>query len=233
MKSTIPAPSPTDATATIWLPKWVLHTAFPERAGVLRAGYGLQYGPILPSSYAWIRSNPPANEVLMIQQPNLIQALTAAGGTSFAGATQGRAFLTVLDPNMVLPYSQPVQRRLGAGVARILARATGLCGEPHAQADYDEIPQPRADCAGNDDDRGQRRSAAARPERQLDSRHRERRAMPGTTPPWPASSCRAGKACMSMPRIGSASPWTMAPTSPIRDPCRTPTASGSMKRTKT
>jgi len=30
-------------------------------AGVLRAGYGLQYGPILPSSYAWIRSNPPAN----------------------------------------------------------------------------------------------------------------------------------------------------------------------------
>jgi hypothetical protein len=77
----------------------------PGAAGVLRAGYGLQYGPILPSSYAWIRSNPPANEVLMIQQPDLIQALTAASGTSFAGATQGRAFLTVLDPNMVLPYS--------------------------------------------------------------------------------------------------------------------------------
>jgi hypothetical protein len=72
---------------------------------VLRAGYGLEYGPILPSSYAWIRSNPPANEVLMIQQPNLIQALTDAGGTSFAGATQGRAFLTVLDANMVRPYS--------------------------------------------------------------------------------------------------------------------------------
>ena len=72
---------------------------------MLRAGYGLQYGPILPSSYAWIRSNPPANNVLMIQQPNLIEALTAAGGTSFAGATQGRPFLTVLDPNMVLPYS--------------------------------------------------------------------------------------------------------------------------------
>jgi len=77
----------------------------PGAAGVLRAGYGLQYGPILPSSYAWIRSNPPANNVLMIQQPNLIQALTAAGGTSFAGAAQGRPFLTVLDPNMVLPYS--------------------------------------------------------------------------------------------------------------------------------
>jgi hypothetical protein len=41
----------------------------------------------------------------MIQQPNLIQALTVAGGTSFAGAAQGRPFLTVLDPNMVLPYS--------------------------------------------------------------------------------------------------------------------------------
>jgi hypothetical protein len=77
----------------------------PGAAGVLRAGYGLQYGPVLPSSYAWIRSNPPANEVLMIQQPDLIQALTAASGASFAGATQGRPFLTILDPNMVLPYS--------------------------------------------------------------------------------------------------------------------------------
>jgi hypothetical protein len=77
----------------------------PGGVGVLRAGYGLQYGPILPSTYAWIRSNPPANEVLMIQQPNLIQTLTAAGGTSFAGAAQGRAFWTVLNPNMVLPYS--------------------------------------------------------------------------------------------------------------------------------
>jgi hypothetical protein len=77
----------------------------PGAAGVLRAGYGLQYGPILPSSYAWIRSNPPANIVLMIQQPDLIQALTAAGGTSFAGATQGRAFLTILDSDTVLPYS--------------------------------------------------------------------------------------------------------------------------------
>ena len=77
----------------------------PGAAGVLRAGYGLQYGPILPSTYAWIRSNPPANEVLMIQQPNLIQAITADSGTSFAGATQGRPFLTTLDPHLVLPYS--------------------------------------------------------------------------------------------------------------------------------
>ena len=77
----------------------------PGGAGVLRAGYGLQYGPILPSSYAWIRSNPPANTVLGIQQPNLIQALTAANGTSYAGATQGRPFFTILDPNMALPYS--------------------------------------------------------------------------------------------------------------------------------
>jgi hypothetical protein len=77
----------------------------PGAAGVLRAGYGLQYGPILPSTYAWIRSNPPANTVQMIQLPDLIQALTAASGTSFAGAAQGRPFLTVLDPDLVLPYS--------------------------------------------------------------------------------------------------------------------------------
>ena len=77
----------------------------PGAAGVLRVGYGLQYGPILPSSYAWIRGNPPANHMLSLQQPNLIEALTAASGTSFAGATQGLPFLTVLDPNMVNPYS--------------------------------------------------------------------------------------------------------------------------------
>jgi hypothetical protein len=77
----------------------------PGAAGVLRAGYGLQYGPILPSTYAWIRSNPPANQVLMIQQPNLIQALTAASGASLAGAAQGRTFLTALNGDTVLPYS--------------------------------------------------------------------------------------------------------------------------------
>ena len=128
MKSTIPAPSPTDATAAIVAPQAGLAYRLPGGAGVLRAGYGLQYGPILPSSYAWIRSNPPANTVLMIQQPNLIQALTAASGTSFAGATQGRPFFTILDPNMVLPVFAPVQLQLGAGVARILARSTGLLG---------------------------------------------------------------------------------------------------------
>jgi hypothetical protein len=77
----------------------------PGAAGVLRAGYGLQYGPILPSTYAWIRGNPPANHMLSLQQPNLIQALTLASGTSLAGATQGLPFLTVLDSNMVNPYS--------------------------------------------------------------------------------------------------------------------------------
>jgi len=86
-------------------PQLGLAYRLPGGAGVLRLGYGLQYGPILPSSYAWIRSNPPSNTVLMIQEPNLIEALTAASGTSFAGATQGRAFWTALDPDMVLPYS--------------------------------------------------------------------------------------------------------------------------------
>jgi hypothetical protein len=77
----------------------------PGASGVLRAGYGLQYGQILASTYAWIRSNPPANTVQAIQQPNLIQALTAASGTSFSGASQGRQFFTLLDPHLVLPYS--------------------------------------------------------------------------------------------------------------------------------
>ena len=77
----------------------------PGAAGVLRAGYGLQYGLILPSTYAWIRSNPPSNNVQMIQSPNLIQALTAASGTSFSSGAAGLPFLTVLDPHLVLPYS--------------------------------------------------------------------------------------------------------------------------------
>jgi hypothetical protein len=77
----------------------------PGANGVLRAGYGLQYGPILASTYAWIRSNPPANTVQAIQQPDLILALTAAAGTSFSGASQGRQFYTLLDPHLVLPYS--------------------------------------------------------------------------------------------------------------------------------
>ena len=96
MKSTIPASIPYGcATATMWLRKWGSPIGFPRAACVLRAGYGLQYGPILPSTYAWIRGNPPANNMLSLQQPNLIQALTLASGTSLAGATQGLPFLTV------------------------------------------------------------------------------------------------------------------------------------------
>jgi hypothetical protein len=69
-------------------------------------GYGLQYGPVLPATYAWIRSNPPANTVLMLQQPDLLQALKDAAGSAFSSAAQGRQFLTILDPNLRLPYSQ-------------------------------------------------------------------------------------------------------------------------------
>lgn len=77
----------------------------PGAAGVFRVGYGLQYGPVLPSTYAWIRSNPPSNTVLMLQQPDLLQALKDANGTTFSGTAQGRQFLTVLDSNLALPYS--------------------------------------------------------------------------------------------------------------------------------
>jgi hypothetical protein len=78
----------------------------PGAAGVLRMGYGLQYGPVLPSTYAWLRSNPPSNNVFMLQQPDLLDALRQASGTALiAGTGQGRQFLTVLDSHLASPYS--------------------------------------------------------------------------------------------------------------------------------
>jgi hypothetical protein len=41
----------------------------------------------------------------MIQQPNLLLALSDASGKAFSGTAQGRQFLTALDSNLVLPYS--------------------------------------------------------------------------------------------------------------------------------
>ncbi len=76
----------------------------PGAAGVLRAGYGLQYGPILPSTYAWIRSNPPANTVQAIQQPidpgpdGCRRDVLRRGGPG-APVPHGSR------PHMVLPYS--------------------------------------------------------------------------------------------------------------------------------
>ena len=78
----------------------------PGAAGVWRMGYGLQYGPVLPSTYAWLRSNPPSNNVFMLQQPNLLDALREASGTALiSGITPGRQFLTVLDSRLASPYS--------------------------------------------------------------------------------------------------------------------------------
>jgi len=76
-------------------------------SGVLRAGYGLQYGPILASTYAWIRSTRRPTRVQAIQQPDLIQALTAASGTSFMGAAQG-AISSRFSIRTWCAYSRPV-----------------------------------------------------------------------------------------------------------------------------
>ena len=87
--------------------------------------------------------------MLSLQQPNLIEALTAANGTSFAGATQGRPFFTVLDSDMVHPYSHQYNFSWERELRGSWHVQLGYCREPYVQDDHDAIHQPRADWAGN------------------------------------------------------------------------------------
>ena len=205
----------------------------PGAAGVFRMGYGLQYGPFLPSTYAWIRSNPPSNNVYMLQQPALLAALQEARQGSLTGASSGRPYLTILDPHMVLPYSNqynaswerelrgPWRLQLGYVGSRtfklIQTRSTNRA----------LIVPGMTLTEGNVNDR--------RPDQRYTSqRYSGTARIPLSMPPWPLSSCCRGKVCAPTHRIGSVRPWTMEPTSTIREPWGWgSTASGNLKPTKT
>ncbi len=74
----------------------------PGKLGVFRAAYGLVYDNIVQATYQQLRFNPPGNNKLVINNPDLIDPV----GVYFSGpqGTQ-RISLYILDSHLVAPYS--------------------------------------------------------------------------------------------------------------------------------
>ncbi len=84
-------------------PQFGLAYRLPGGLGVLRAGYGLQYGEIFPVTYGQVRFSPPGSVKLVAMAPNLIDPLTSAVGGGKPPRTLGNLYL--LDPELASPYS--------------------------------------------------------------------------------------------------------------------------------
>jgi len=113
-----PAPYEVDGRTTIpyscdcnnFAPRLGLAYRLPGKWGVLRAGYGLQYGSIHPAIYSQLRYNPPDYKLIVLPQPNIVNPV---GGTELPSA------IFVFDSNFVSPYTHSYnlswEGELGAG----------------------------------------------------------------------------------------------------------------------
>ncbi len=69
---------------------------------VIRAAYGISYSQIFPVTYGMTRFNPPANQSVQIQAPDLVNPLAGFSTEPTPGA---RTSLFQLSPDLVNPYS--------------------------------------------------------------------------------------------------------------------------------
>lgn len=85
----------------------------------VRASYGISYGMLFPVSYGMTRFNPPANQVISIDAPDLASVLR---GTNQQPTPGGRSSLFQLSPDLVMPYSN----QYTFGIERALPWASTL-----------------------------------------------------------------------------------------------------------
>jgi hypothetical protein len=77
--------------------------ALPAKWGVLRAGYSLDYGDIMPVTYSQVRLSPPLSRKIVVPAPDLLDPL---GGLKQTGQeADARSNLYLLDPELASPYS--------------------------------------------------------------------------------------------------------------------------------
>jgi hypothetical protein len=75
----------------------------PAEWGVLRGGYGVEYGDVLPVTYSQIRFSPPGSTKYTINAPDLLDPLGAVKKSGAAADALGNIY--ELDPNLRSPYS--------------------------------------------------------------------------------------------------------------------------------
>lgn len=72
----------------------------PNRLGVIRAAYGLDYGEVYPVTFQQVRFAPPRNQKIVVPTPNLLNPLGAG-----AALTSAKPTTYIMDDNLVTPYA--------------------------------------------------------------------------------------------------------------------------------
>lgn len=96
----------------------------PERWGVLRGGYSIQYGEIYPVTFQQVRFDPPWNSKVVVPSPDLVNPQAAL--TQQGAAPDARTTVYELSPSLVTPYEHSYN----------FSWERTLPGEWHVQAGY-------------------------------------------------------------------------------------------------
>jgi len=70
----------------------------PGRWGVLRTGFGVQYGDIFPVTFQQVRFSPPLSVKIVVPAPSLVDPLNGVN------ASEAKGNLYLLDPKLATPY---------------------------------------------------------------------------------------------------------------------------------
>jgi hypothetical protein len=84
-------------------PRVAIAYRLPDKLGVVRSAYGLQYGDIFPVTYSQVRFSPPLSVKLAIPAPDLLDPLAGLKQTGQQADARGNLYL--LDPELATPYS--------------------------------------------------------------------------------------------------------------------------------
>jgi hypothetical protein len=86
-----------------WAPQVGIAYRLPSDWGVVRSGFGIQYGDILPVTYSQVRFSPPGSVKMTIPAPDLLDPLKAVKQSGEAADARGNIY--ELDPGLRVPYS--------------------------------------------------------------------------------------------------------------------------------
>ena len=76
----------------------------PQRWGIIRTAYGIQFGDIFPVTYSQVRFSPPGSVKLVVQTPDLLDPFGASKQGGEPPDVRGNLY--ILDPHLATPYSQ-------------------------------------------------------------------------------------------------------------------------------
>lgn len=107
-------------------PQLGLAYRLPGRWGVMRAGYGLQYGQIFPVTFQQVRFSPPGSVKIAIMAPDLSDPLH--GMTPSSQLPDARPNLYLLDPELAVPYSHLYNLAWEPNLSSVLHLQLGYVG---------------------------------------------------------------------------------------------------------